>query len=114
MTEHRQRYDDLINAYVRERRETPDRYWRCFLWLATVRPAIWERVAPSVNLQRATVDWPTIRGGYWSHGERLILEVAQALYEGEGRPDLLALTGLDDDLWAEVLHALEMYRGGRR
>lgn len=111
MTEHQKRYEDLVRAYVRTRGEDPDRNWRAFLWCATVRPAIWEKAEPFVNIARATVDFDGMGAGYWSSGERLIMTLARALYTDHGEMDVTTLAVLDDDLWAAVVMAFELYRG---
>jgi hypothetical protein len=110
---HQSRYDNAA-AILAEHRQPLDRNWRAFLWIATARPALWERIAPWVNLQRASVDWPGMMGGYWSAGEALTLRVAQSLYGDEGDVPLWDLAWLDDDLWDSILQAVRLHRGDRR
>jgi hypothetical protein len=111
MTDHQRRYEDQVRAYVRTRGEDPDRNWRAFLWCATVRPGIWEKAESFVNFARATVDFDSMGAGYWPSGERLIMTLARALYNNEGDVDVTALASMDDDLWAAVMMAFELYRG---
>lgn len=111
MISHRQLYETILEGFVRTRGTDADRNWRAFLWCATVRPDIWGKVAPHVDIARGSVDWLAIERELWSGGERLLLGLGRALYENTGVVPVADLSRLDGELWAASLRALKLHRG---
>jgi hypothetical protein len=111
MISHRSLYESILESYVRLRGTDADRNWRAFLWCATVRPDIWAKVEPSVDIAKGSVDWLGIERELWSGGERLILNLARSLYENAGVVAVADLSRLDGELWATALRALKLHRG---
>jgi hypothetical protein len=111
MISHRSMYESVLEDFVRRRGTDADRNWRAFLWCATVRPDIWDKVGACVDIERGSVDWLAIEREFWSGGERLILSLARALYENNGVVAVADLSRLDGELWATALRALKLHRG---
>src|SRR5690606_38917029 len=84
MISHRSLYESVLEGFVRLRGTDADRNWRAFLWCATVRPDIWAKVEPCVEIGHGRVDWLAIERELWSGGERLLMSLARALYENTG------------------------------
>lgn len=113
-TDHRHRYDDQVESYMRERGQEPDRNWRAFLWLATSMPNLWSNhVSPFVNMAEGTVDFDHLLDVPLSSGERRLMQAARSLYADHGDVDLSDLAALDGNLWQSVVQAVELYRGAK-
>lgn len=66
-----------------------------------------------VDFDRRTIEFPTLleAAGPWSHGERLLVQVAADLFNGSGETRLNELLQtLDDENLALVLEAIRLRR----
>ncbi|MBC7542562.1 MAG: hypothetical protein H7338_07520 [Candidatus Sericytochromatia bacterium] len=113
MTSHRQLYDTITETYVRLRGQDVDRNWRAFLWCASVRPDVWAKVQPHVDIAQSLVDWDGIERAHWSGGEQLLIALAKSLYRNQGAVDVADFARLDGELWSAALRALKLHRGDR-
>jgi hypothetical protein len=111
MTDHQQRYGELVRAYVRARDDEPNRNWRAFLWLVTAQPSLWVKFEPYVDVARATVDFDGLNAGAWSAKDQHVSMLARALFSDAGAVEITAVAGLDDEMWEAVVMALAFYRG---
>ena len=114
MTSHRDLYDSICETYVRLRGHDTDRNWRAFLWCSTVRPDVWAKIEPHVDIERSIVDWEGIDAAHWSGGEHLLIALAKALYRNHGAVDVADFARLDGELWSAALRALKLHRGDQQ
>ena len=90
--------------------------WDSVYYLLTT-PCIRKDAAPFIDARRQSVNWTGLRraGGVWSHGGRLLLALANNLWNSSGRPSVREMVDtLDDQNFARALRAIRIARGWRR
>ncbi len=104
-------YHREIHAYERRRGQAADRSWRALLYIVTADPDLWARVAGRLDYARGRADLDGLDDV--SRGERLLLDVARALFREEGAVDLAAVARrLDARYFAVAMEAVRLYREG--
>ncbi len=102
-------YRREIHAYERQRGQVADRSWRALLYIVTADPDLWARVAGRLDYVRGRADLDGLDDV--SRGERLVLDVARALFREEGAVDLAAVARrLDERYFAVAMEAVRLYR----
>lgn len=89
--------------------------WDSVYYLLTAR-CIRADAAPFIDARRQSVNWTGLRrvGRTWSHGARLMLALAQNLWNSSGHPSVRELVEtLDDENFARALRAMRIARGWR-
>jgi hypothetical protein len=81
--------------------------WRGFPASARSSSASWDT-------ERRSIDWDRIDAEYRSHGEQLLVDLADNLWNRGACPSVLDLVAtLDDDNFALALRAMKIQRGWR-
>lgn len=92
---------------------SPDPEWQSVLYLLTT-PLVRERAARFVDLDRRAVGFAGLAeaAAAWSSSERLLVQIAQQLWSGDGTVSLrsVAVT-LDEANFERVITALRIRRG---
>lgn len=110
---HRARVEKALAEYRQNRGIEPDRHWRALLYLCTAVPSLWERVRPKLDFRHGVARLDSVQTETLSSGERVLLELAKALYAGSGAVDVADMTDtLDRNLFTVALTALREYRAG--
>jgi len=109
---HKLRYKRSLREYEKTRNIPADRYWRCMLLLCTASPSLWDKVEAHLDMKRGEAWLGRVQG--LSGGEGRLLSLAWHLYNQGTAVNIADLAdSLDDTLWAVVLEALTVYRGGQ-
>ena len=89
------------------------REWDSVSYLLSA-PCIASGAAPFVDVRRQSIDWTGLKraGRVWSHGARLLVGLANNLWNSTGRVCVRELVDtLDAENFARVLRAIELSRG---
>ena len=89
--------------------------WDAVHYLLTA-PCIRADAAPYIDERRQSINWTGLKraGRVWSHGGRLLLALAQNLWNGSGHPSVREMVDtLDDENFPRALRAMRIARGWR-
>jgi hypothetical protein len=69
--------------------------WRGSLWLMTARPDLWQLAEPHLNYGKRTWGFDAVKmalkRGTWASADMFLLELAHAMFNGDGKPVLQEL-----------------------
>ena len=89
--------------------------WDSVYYVLTA-PCIRRDAAPFIDVRRQSINWTGLRraGRVWGHGGRLLLALAQNLWNSTGHPSVREMVDtFDDENFARAMRAIRIARGGR-
>jgi len=110
---HKQRYQHALQEYRFARGMACDRQWKAMLILLTVMPDLWAKLRVHIDLKHGSAYLEqAVKEVDLTGGERRFLSLAHNLFNSGVTVDMADISDtLDDDNWAAVIEALEVYRG---